>query len=230
MRKHYLPNDDSGRLTWLINFNSKIGTYSRLFGISAAEVTAIGTYLVMLQYILDLIEKVRTFSQNLTKYKDDLMIAPLGTTLGDVPTLTIDAPPPVTPAGIFTIISGIVQRIKGNAACTESIGEDLGIVGADIIIDYAALKPVLKITMDVNNPKIKYPIKRTDGINLYADHDDGQGMKFMRFISKATFVDATVLQPAQNSAVFKYIGIYVVDDLEVGIPGDETVITVKKKV
>jgi hypothetical protein len=230
MRKFYLPTSDGGRLAWLVNFNSKIGTYADDFGISTTEVTAIGTYLEMLQYILDLSERIRTFSQTLTRYKETLMIAPLGTTLGDVPSITIDTPPALTPAGIFTIISGIVQRIKGHADYTESAGEDLGIIGADIIIDYATLKPVLKITLDVNNPKIKYKKQRTNGINLYADHDDGQGMKFMRFISKASFTDTTLLQPAQNSAVFKYIAIYVVNDIEVGIPGDETTFTVKKKV
>ena len=230
MRKHYLPNDDNGRLDWLTNFSSKIGSYAALFGISGAEVTAIAGFLTMLQYILGLIDNIRTFSQDLTKYKEKLMIAPIGTPLGAVPTVTIGAPPAVTPAGIFTIISGIVQRIKGHNDYTESIGEDLGIIGADIIIDYASLKPVLKISMDVNHPKIKYKKQRTDGINLYADHEDGRGMQFMKFVSKITFVDMTELQPTQNSAVFKYIAIYVVDDTEVGIPGDEISITVKKKV
>ncbi|MEP7169182.1 MAG: hypothetical protein ABI855_07400, partial [Bacteroidota bacterium] len=139
-------------------------------------------------------------------------------------------PPAVTPAGIFTIISGIVARIKGHADYTEAIGEDLRIIGADIIIDYAELKPSLKVTIDVSSPKIKYKKNRTNGLNIYADHDDEQGMLFLRFISKTTTVDKTDLQPAQNSAVFKYIGIYVVDDTEVGIPSDEVTVTVKKKV
>ena len=230
MKKHYLPNDDQGRLAWLINFNSKIGGYAATFGITAGEVAAIAAYLLMLQYILNLADAVRTFSQDLTKYKDKLMVAVIGSALGDPPTLTIPAAPATQPAGIFTIISGIVQRIKGHDAYTEAKGEDLGIIGADIIVDYATVKPVLKLSLDVSHPKIKYRKNRTDGINLYGDHDDGKGMVFMKFISKTVFVDETELAAGINSAVWKYMAIHVVDDLEVGIPSDEVVITVRKVV
>lgn len=228
MKKYYLPAGDTARLQWLETFKNKIETYADMFGITDAEVLAIAAYYTMLAYILGLIDSIRNFSQDLTRFKDTLMVAPLGTPLGPVPTVTIGVAPAAVPAGIFTIISGIVQRIKGSTSYTESIGEDLGIVGADIIIDYASLKPVLKLSPDVNNVKIKYEKKRTDGINLYADHNDGQGMKFFKFITKTTYVDLTPLADAQNSAVFKYMAIFVVDDVEVGIPGDEVSITVKK--
>lgn len=228
MRKHYLPRGDNARLAWLNNFSSKIGTYAAALGISAVEVTAIGAYYTLLLYILNLIEAIRTFSQDLTKYKEKLMVAVIGSTLGDPPTITIPAAPATQPAGIFTILSGIVKRIKGSVNYTEAIGEDLGIIGADIFDDFASVKPVLKISLDVSHPKIKYKKNRTDGINLYGDHADGQGMKFMRFVSKTTFTDMTELAAGVNSAVWKYMAIHVVDDLEVGIPGDEVVVTVRK--
>lgn len=230
MKKHYLPSDDNGRLSWLTTFNSKIGGYASTFGISAAEVAAIAAYLLMLQYILGLIEAVRTFSQDLTKYRNKLMIAVIGSSLGDPPTLTIPAAPATQPAGIFSIISGIVQRIKGHAAYNEAIGEDLGIVGSDIFVDYATVKPVLKITLDVGNPKIKYKKNRTKGINLYCDRDDGKGMLLIKAVTKSTYVDETPLPAGVNSAVWKYMAIHVVDDIEVGIPSDEVVVTVRRVV
>lgn len=230
MRKHYLPQGDNARLAWLQNFSQKIGTYSVALGISAAEVTAIGAYYAMLLYILNLIEAIRTFSQDLTKYKEKLMVSVIGSTLGDPPTITVPVPPATQPAGIFTLISAIVKRIKGSINYTEAIGEDLGIIGADIFDDFASVKPVLKITLDVANPKIKYRKNSTKGINLYGDHADGQGMKFMRFVSKTTFIDTTALPDGAGSAVWKYMAIHVVDDIEVGIPSDEVVITVRRVV
>jgi hypothetical protein len=229
MRKHYLPKGDDARLSWLANFSSKIGTYSAALGISAAEVTAIATYYAMLLYIMNLLGAIRTFSQEVTQFKDKLMFSFIGSTLGPVPAITIAVPPPDVPAGIFTLISGIVQRIKASINYTEAMGEDLGIIGADIIDDFATAKPVLKTSLDVNHPKIKYNKNRTDGINLYGDHDDGSGMVFMRFITKTTYVDPTELAAEKNSAVWKYKGIYVVEDTEVGIESDEATITVKKK-
>ncbi len=68
----------------------------------------------------------------------------------------------------------------------------------------------------------------TDCINLYAEHNDGKGMKFFKFITKTTYVDTTELADTQTSAVFKYIAVYVKDDAEVGIPRDEVSITGKK--
>lgn len=229
MKKHYLPSTEDARLTWLFNFSSKIGTYAAALGISPVEVTAIAAYYTMLLYIMNLAEAIRTFSQEITRYKKKLSVAVLGSTLGPVPAITIAVPPATVPAGIFTILSGIIKRIKGSAEYTEAIGEDLGIIGADIFDDFASVKPVLKITLDVNKPKIKYKKNRTDGINLYADHDDGNGMVFIKFISKTTYVDPTLLAPGKNSAVWAYVAIHVVDDTEVGITSDEVTITVKKK-
>lgn len=230
MRKPYLPHGDSDRLKWLTNFSGKIGGYSASLGLTPAEVTAIAAYLVLLKYTLDLMDAVSKFSQDLTKFKDKLIIASIGSPLGPVPALVIPAAPPVTPAGIFTLISGFVKRIKGSANYTEAIGEDLGIIGADIIEDNASKKPSISITIDVDRPKIKYKKQRTSGLNLYADHNDGTGMVFMKFISKTTFLDLTNMAPGKTTDLWKYMGIYVVDDIEVGIPSDPVSVTVKKKV
>jgi hypothetical protein len=229
MRKQYLPHGEDARQKWLFNFSSKLGAYAAALGISAAEVTAIASYYTMLLYIINLSDGIRKFSQEITKFKKKLMIAVTGSTLGPVPATTIAAAPPDVPAGIFTLISGIVKRIKGSVNYTDAIGEDLGIIGADIIDDFATAKPVLKITLDVNHPKIKYKKGRTSGMNLYADHDDGSGMVFMRFVAKNTYIDLTELGSAKNSAVWKYKGIYVVEDTEVGVESDEVTVTVKKK-
>jgi hypothetical protein len=229
-RKYYLPPDDQGRLAWLLNFSTKIGTYAGALGITPLEVTALAAYYTMLAYILGIVEQVRTFGQDLTKFKEKLMIAPIGTPLGAVPTITLAAAPPATPSGIFTLIAGMVKRIKGSAAYNENIGEDLGIIGADIIIDFENLQPELRITLDVNSPKLKYKKGGTDGLNIYVDRDDGQGLKFLKYVTKTVYVDDAELPAGVNSAVWTYRGIYVVNDTEVGQPGAAMSITVSRMV
>jgi hypothetical protein len=190
MRKFYLPADDLGRKEWLENFSAKIGAYAASFGITPAEVTAIAAYLLMLQYILGIIDSIRSFSQDLTKYKEKLMIAPLGTPLGGPPPIPPTGVAPATmPAGIFTIISGIVKRIKGHAAYTEAIAEDLRIIGADIIDDNSTKKPVVKLSYAVNNPQVKVKKNRTDGFNLYRDLGTGDGFELVGRVTKTTYVD-----------------------------------------
>ena len=203
-RKFYLPPGDNARLAWLQNFSSKIGTYAVSLGITPIEVTALAAYYVMFGYILGIIDQVRTFSQDLTKFKEKLMIAALGTPLGAVPSLTLAAPPPPVPAGIFTIIAGIVKRIKGSTNYNENIGEDLGVIGADIILDFGSMQPDLKITFDVLRPKIKYKKGGTDGLNIYVDRNDGQGIKFLKYVTKTTYIDTAELPVGVNSAVWTY--------------------------
>jgi hypothetical protein len=231
MRKFYLPAGDLDKLEWLGNFNGKIGAYATLLGISVSEVTDIASYHKMLQYILGLIDTIRSYSQDVTKYKNLLIVAPLGTVIGDPPPLpTLLPTPATTAAGIFTIISGIVKRIKGSGNYTEAIGEDLRVIGADIFDDNSTKKPALKLTLDVENPKVKYKKNRTQGINLYRDLGNGDGFKLLIRVNKAEFVDSVPFPVGVNSLVVKYKGVYVVDDMEVGIPSDEATITVKKSV
>ncbi len=229
MKKYYLPTGDAERLAWLTNFEGKISGYASGLGITGTEVTDITKYLAMLKYVLSMDDAVITFKQDVTKFKTLLMIAPIGSVLGAVPVLTLGAAPTITPAGIFTIIAGIVARIKASGNYTEAIGEDLKIIGADIIIDLSGLKPALKLKLEVGNPKIKYKKNRMDGLNLYRDND-GSGFKFLKFITKATYLDEEALPTGVTTAVVKYMGIYVKNDIQVGIPSDEAKITVTKVV
>ena len=228
-KQHYLPNDDKGREAWLKNFNAKIGTYATGTGISPTEVTNIGEYYAMLVYIIGMFDNIKSFSKDVTAFKKLLMNAVVGTVLGPVPVFTVVAPPVLTQAGIFTIIAAIVKRIKASPNYTLNMGKDLGIIGSDIIIDYSKYKPVLKLTTTVDGPKAKYIKQKTSGIKLYADHDDGKGMSFFKFINLTTFTDTTALADKQTTALFQYFGVFVVDDAEVGIKSDLTTISVIKK-
>jgi hypothetical protein len=231
MRKYYLPAGDLERLEWLENFKGKIGTYAASLGITPGEVSAIAAYYAMLFYILGAMDAFRSFSQDLTKYKDKLMVAPLGTVLGDPPPVpTLAVAPTTVPAGIFTIISGIVKRIKASANYTEAIAEDLRIIGADIIDDNSTKKPVVKLSYDVNNPLIKVKKNRTDGFNLYRDLDTGAGFVLIGRVTKTQYIDTVPFPGGVTSLLVKYKAVYVVDDMEVGIPSDEASITVKNGV
>ncbi|MBK5285777.1 MAG: hypothetical protein JJE25_10280, partial [Bacteroidia bacterium] len=123
-----------------------------------------------------------------------------------------------------------VKRIKGSVNYNENIGEDLGIIGADIILDFGSMQPELKITFDVERPKIKYIKGGTDGLNIYVDRADGGGMKFLKYVTKTTYTDTEELPAGVTSAVWTYKGIYVVNDTEVGIPSAAVSVTVGKKV
>ncbi|MFI5217844.1 MAG: hypothetical protein ACHQNT_00030 [Bacteroidia bacterium] len=226
MRKHYFPKSNKKRLAWLKNFSDKIGTYASVLMILPTEAQEVKDYYTMLKHAMDTIEMVRSFSKSMTAFRKELMFGLPGGNASDVPVLTLPAAPAAVPSGIFGIISGMVQRMKGSIHYTEAIGEDLGIIGADFVKDFAALKAVLKIKPDLGRPEISYNKYNTHGMNLYVNRDDGNGMKFLKRLTRTTFIDKYKLPEEKRIALWKYIGIYVVDDIEVGIASDEVSVVV----
>jgi len=226
MKKHYFPKGDRKRLAWLFNFSQKIGIYAASFNMTQADVDAIKGYYNMLKYIFDLMESVRTFKKNVTSFKNHLMFAPPGSKPGILPSFTLAPPPAVTPAGIFTLLSGRVQHIKSFQTYTESIGKDLGIVGAEAEDNFSKAKPQLTVKITAGKPKIKYKKNRTEGIKLFVDRNDGKGFVYLQRIMGTVYIDKHELPAGQNSAVWKYKATYVVHDIDVGFYSDEVSVVV----
>ena len=128
-KKHYLPFSAPERVIWLNNLAAKIGGYATKYGLTTAEVDAIVAMALFYSYWVNLAEQAKTFREDITKFIGTLSIAPAGTVLGTPPAFSPAAAPPSTDAGIFTFISGIVQRIKATVGYSENDGEDLGIIG-----------------------------------------------------------------------------------------------------
>lgn len=51
-----------------------------------------------------------------------------------------------------------------------------------------------------------------------------------KYVTKTTYIDDAELPVRVNSAVWSYIGIYVVNDTEVGIPSAAMSVTVSRMV
>lgn len=219
-KHHYLPRRESERVTWLNNFSAKLGGYAASFGITPAEVTATGNMAAFYSYTINLIEQSRKYTQDLTKFKNVLSVAASGTTLGPVPVLTPAAAPAVTPAGIFTIIGGLVQRIKSNLSVyTEAIGEDLGIVGDETTFDEPNFKTTLKAVVMPGLVEISFSKNGVDGINVYSHplgSKDPNDWEKLAFDSSSPYNDTRPLQDKANPEVREYRARGVISDLEIG--------------
>lgn len=220
MKKEYLPKREADRVGWLNNFSSKIGNYATTFGISPAEVATIGKMAAFYAYIYNLMIMVSTFSKNLTKFKNLLSIAPNGTTLGPMPTLTPPAAPAASPAGIFTFISGIVGRIKSNTAnYTEAIGYDLGIIGEEISFKEAEFKSVISAEAKKDFVVVNFTKKGMDGVNVYSNPIGSKDMNVWEKLGLDThppYYDSRPLAVAGQPEVRNYKVMGVVNDEEIG--------------
>lgn len=221
MKTDYLPVRDSDLNLWLKNYVKKLNGYTATFGISAAEFTAVQNDAAYLEHTLNTIENIGSYSEQVTEFKKLLY---KGTSGGGMPVYVPGTAPVAVPMGIITRLRAQVQRIKNHNNYTVNIGNDLGIEGAEKTVVVEGLKPVLKVSLEVGHPKLKWQKMGSDRLNIYADYGEGKGFALISTISRRQFVDATAL-PA-NPIKWKYKAIFVINDEEVGQFSDEVFATV----
>ncbi|MEP7169833.1 MAG: hypothetical protein ABI855_10735 [Bacteroidota bacterium] len=219
-KKPYLPKQEGDRVKWLNNFAGKINTYATLFGITPTEVTLIQAMALIYAYIIGLLEQVRTFSQDLTKFKDVLTFSPSGTTLGAMPAFAPAAAPPLTIPGIFTFIGGIVMRIKGTKdKYTDGIGEDLGIIGDETTFISDDYVPECSGKAMPGEVIIKFKKKGVDGVNVYGhpigSTDPNDWVK-IAYDGSSPYNDTRALAHAGVPEVREYKLRGVINDGEIG--------------
>jgi hypothetical protein len=224
-KKPYLPSPVPQRVIWLNTFASKLAVHAATLGIGPAELALVVAMAAFYSYIVALIDLTRTFTQNLTQYRNLISNAPLNTTLTPVPTLTA----PVGPAlpatiGIFTYISGLVQRIKGHADYNTAIGEDLGIIGDEQApFDTANFKPNGEGKAQIGFVNLTFEKSGCDSMHIYTWN--GTSFVYLANDTESPYHDTRALAvPGQpENRQFQLRG--VLHDAEIGIVSDTITVT-----
>lgn len=230
MKTKFLPRDEAQRVVWFNNFSSKLkNTYALIFGITIATADKIVAYAAFYAFLIGYLKSSRTLSQDLTKYKDDFFTAPLNTPNGALPVFTV-VPPATIPAeaGVYTIVSGIIQTIKSHAAYTNAIGEDLGIVGDEHDFDETTFKTVLKATVQLDGVKIAFTKKGVEGIHIYSNplgEFNGTTWELLALDLHSPYLDSRPAKIAGTPEDRRYMGRGVIDGKEVGVDSDIVVVT-----
>jgi hypothetical protein len=208
-----MPKDEPGKRSWLTNFAAKLPTYASTVGVTAGEVAQEQDDDAYFGYVCDAHNQHTNTTRDWTAYKADLVG---GTTLGSMPvTPALGTPPTAVPPGIFNRASALAVRIKKHPAYTESIGQDLGIIGAEQVVDYNSMKPVLEITLQAGHPNVGWTKQGTDGLELLVDRGTGT-FAFLAFDTVPDYLDTAPLPAPGTSAVWRYKAIYRVADQQVG--------------
>ncbi len=205
----FIPPTDAEKRLWLNNFSSKLGTYAATVGVTAAEVTATAADNLLFGYVVDAHHQHAQTTQNWTAYKNG---ARGGPTLGAMPTTpALGAPPPLVPPNIFGRAAALAGRIKKHPGYTEAIGQDLGLIGADITIDLATLKPILVVALKAAHPNVGWTKQGMDGLEILVDRGAG-AFSFLAFDTIPDYLDTAPLPAPGASAVWKYKAIYRLGD------------------
>ena len=222
--QYYLPDDDAGKVLWINAFAEKVDVYAATLGIAAGTVTAVQNDAEYFSNVVTTLSGFRDYFQAITAYKNALRDGS-PTPIGGFPV------PPVAPtatavtAGIFKRMADLVQTIKSNPAYNQTIGEAMGIIGAEINPDFDTIQPQPKVSLKNGKAYVKWKREHTDAVDVYADHGDAAGFTLVARILKTSYLDPQ-LPAAGQTKIYKYKLRYVVNDAQVGVESDPVSITV----
>jgi hypothetical protein len=229
MKGPFIPDGDAAKADMADNFALKLPGYAAILGVTPAEVTSVANDAAMFNYTMDAQEAFKTHKQNVSNYKNALRDGP------DSAPGAFPVAPPLAPApalvndGIFTRISNLAVRMKRHPAYKEAMGEDMGIVGDEQVIDIPNLKPVLNSRLDVGRPLILWKRGPADSIDIYVDRKDGLGFVYLANDSQPDYLDTFPVPAGVTTAVWDYKAVYKIGDDQVGQFSEPISVTVTRK-
>ena len=219
----YMPKDDAGKGPWLSNFAQKLPEHSDAVGVTPGEEASVAADNTFWAYVYDAQNQIKQNAQEWTAYKNGLRNGP---SIGTVPTPPTLAPAPAeVAADIFGRIASLAARIKKHPGYTESIGQDLSIIGAEQTIDFENLKPGIKLSLKAGHPNVGWTKQGMDGVEIWVDRGSGT-FAFLAIDTVPDYLDTAPLPAPGASAVWKYKAIYRLSDEQVGQWSDVAAISV----
>ena len=131
------------------------------------------------------------------------------------PSLAATTPPTAVLPGIFDRATLLVGRIKKHPGYAEAIGQDLGIIGAEVTINLAALKPILTLTLQAGHPNVGWTKQGMDALEIHVDRGNGT-YALLAIDTVPDYLDTAALPAPGTSAAWKYKAIYRLRDEQVG--------------
>ena len=222
-RQPFLPGAEADMQTWLNNLVDKLQDptkgYATKYGILAATLTALDNGRKWVNAVMSALTAVRTASQNLTAFKNQLFTGSGAITPPVAPVITFPNPATVAlAAGVFTLASATGQQIKAAVNYSVPDGEDMGLEGAVVTPPPAGgTAPDLsksRLTTG-GHVEIVWIKGRFTAIKLMVDRGDGHGEVFLAIDTVPNYTD-TVLPAAGATAIYTYRAIYMMGDAEFG--------------
>jgi len=201
-KRDYLKHSEAANILWHDQFKIGVTAQGAAVGLATADITAVTT--------------------NNTE---------LHTTVTDAVTATAGAQKAVatkdaTRKRIDVATRALVRRIKAHPNYTPAIGAQLGIEGPDVVVDLSEAKPVLTATPQMSGLVVIDFVKgESDGVNLYSRRGTETAFTFLARDTASPYIDNRLPLVAGQPEQRHYKAMYVLDDDEVGLPGDELAVT-----
>jgi hypothetical protein len=218
MKQDPIPSGDNLFAQLLTGFKNAIAPYATLFGLTPAQVTAQAADADYFAYALACQQLAADYAQQWTGWKGLIRDGGTPPASGMPQPLTLPAAVAVVALGIEARFRALVAYIKKHAAYNESIGQALGIEGAEITgPDYATLAPELKLEQTGAGVMVRWgwmgKSKFLDLLEIQVDRGDGAGFVLLSYDTTPNYLDT---HPVTVAAKWTYRAIFRVADARVG--------------
>jgi hypothetical protein len=216
-RNSYYPSKNTDQAAWLGNFRNKLPDHATALSLAAGTVTAAQADCAWLFYVLATwLPAVRTFGESCTNAVREAESG-TGGAPQTLPTFTAPAGgTPVNPGALERVFK-LVQDIRNNPACTDTIASDLGLYGAEQSEpDWNTFGPVLKITRAPAGVTVGWGWQGKSAFldQIEIEVDRGSGWHVLAIDATPGYVDTEPIPAAPTK--WQYRAIYRVGDQRVG--------------
>jgi hypothetical protein len=205
-RQNYYPSRIADQVAWQTNFRTKLPGYQTTLGLTAGQVTAIVADANWIIFVLgSWLAAIRTWTPSTTDYVEEIQ---MGSGAPALPVFTAPAPPAgVTsvPAGALLRIFDFVQDIKNAAGYTDTIGMDLGIIGAEESADHPLPKMKTKVEDGVGCQCVRITFSKYGHMGVYMEsRRNGGAWEFLGIDTESPYLDNRPLLVAGQAETREY--------------------------
>ncbi|MEI6268799.1 MAG: hypothetical protein WCP01_07970 [Methylococcaceae bacterium] len=202
----YFPSNEADRVVWLTHFCTKLSVHGSNLGLSADDIANtladVGFYVWVIGTWNPAIQQN---ALEATAYKTTVATG-TGSDLIPLPTHAVfDQSPAVRLPGVLTRLFNLVQRIKISTAYTDSVGQDLGIIGSQnnsthLIPDFTA---TTERGASIERVKIVFTKYHHDGISIDTRRNSGE-WEFLAIVMVKPWYDERTLLNASVPEIREY--------------------------
>ena len=171
-KKSFLPASYKHFVIWLQNFARKLIDHAATLDVDTATTDQVTNDTYLCSYALQLIEIFKQELSERVKFRKLLYKGSENLNLDYpvMPVIPVLPGPPVPKAGVVNRVATIAKTIKLHPNYTEAIGEDLGIIGAEVVVDFRKKKPIItNVISESNMIIIDWTKARMQGVIIYSN-------------------------------------------------------------
>lgn len=210
-RRYFLPLTESELVAFYANFAGVLGLVAARVGITPEEVETIRADEAYFRFVCNSHRDYTATTKALTIHKNDLRE---GKPLGAFPEpVSLSSIPPAVPDAPLDRLRDLCARIKRHPGYTDTIGEQLGILGSEVPALAPSVKPRLTVKIVSGRPVVQWAKNGLDAVEIEVDRNTGT---FVPLGIRVTPRYTDTAPPPPAPALWRYRAIFRKKDETVG--------------